>query len=76
MIRQIDELAAEERQLHERAAGGTPLSDEERDRERAIDIQLDVLWDFLRQRRALRGAGRDPDGAVMRGATIVEDYRQ
>jgi hypothetical protein len=77
VIRQIDELVAEERVLHEQAtAAGRPLTEEEGRRERDIDIHLDVLWDYLRQVRALRGAGKDPDLAVMRGASIVEDYRQ
>ena len=76
VIRQIDELVAEERQLHERSAGGDALTDEERSREREIDIHLDVLWDLMRQRRALRGAGKNPDDAVMRGPSTVEGYRQ
>jgi uncharacterized protein YjaG (DUF416 family) len=76
VIRQIDELVAEERLLHERASGGQALTDEERRREREIDIHLDVLWDLMRQRRALRGAGKNPDDAVMRGPSTVEGYRQ
>ena len=76
VIRQIDELAAEERKLHERAATGHALTDKERSRERDIDIHLDVLWDLLRQRRALRGAGKNPDDAVVRGPSTVEGYRQ
>jgi uncharacterized protein DUF2630 len=76
VIRQIDDLVAEERQLHDRAAAGQALTEDERSRERGIDIHLDVLWDLLRQRRALRGVGKNPDDAVMRGASTVEDYRQ
>jgi uncharacterized protein DUF2630 len=76
VIRQIDELVAEERQLHERATGGEALTAEERSRERDIDIHLDVLWDLMRQRRALRGAGKNPDDAVLRGPSTVEGYRQ
>ena len=40
----------------------------------AIKIELDQLWDLLRQRRALRSAGRDPDDARMRDADTVERY--
>jgi uncharacterized protein YjaG (DUF416 family) len=76
VIRQIDELVAEERALHERAVAGQALTDKERSRERDIDIHLDVLWDLLRQRRALRGAGKNPDDAVTRGPSTVEGYRQ
>jgi hypothetical protein len=37
---------------------------------------LDQCWDLLRQRRALRGAGRDPDEAHVRPAKVVENYEQ
>ena len=37
-------------------------------------VELDRLWDYLRQRRALRGAGHDPDEARMRDAGTVADY--
>jgi hypothetical protein len=40
----------------------------------AIKVELDQLWDLLRQRRALRGAGRDPDEARMRDSDTVERY--
>jgi hypothetical protein len=40
----------------------------------AIRIELDQLWDYLRQRRALRDAGQDPDGANLRGPDTVERY--
>ena len=40
----------------------------------AVRIELDQLWDYLRQRRALRDAGQDPDGAQMRDAGTVERY--
>jgi hypothetical protein len=40
----------------------------------AIRVELDQLWDYLRQRRALRDAGQDPDGAQMRDAGTVERY--
>ena len=40
----------------------------------AIRIELDQLWDYLRQRRALRDAGQDPDGAGLRDPDTVERY--
>ena len=48
------------------------------DRERlsALEVELDRCWDVLRQRRALRSAGGDPDAASVRDATTVENYRQ
>jgi hypothetical protein len=39
-----------------------------------IRVELDQLWDYLRQRRALRAAGNDPDEASMRGPGTVEGY--
>jgi len=39
-----------------------------------IRVELDVLWDYLRQRRALRAAGQDPEGARMRDEGTVEGY--
>jgi hypothetical protein len=40
----------------------------------AIRVELDRLWDYLRQRRALRDAGEDPDGAGFRDEGTVEGY--
>jgi hypothetical protein len=50
----------------------------DRDRERldAVRVELDRCWDLLRQRRALRDAGGDPDAAAVRDADVVEKYRQ
>jgi len=41
-----------------------------------VQVQLDQCWDLLRQRRALREAGRNPDEAKVRPAGMVEDYEQ
>jgi hypothetical protein len=41
-----------------------------------LDIELDQLWDLLRQRRALRDAGADPSSAHARPTAIVEGYEQ
>ena len=48
----------------------------DRDRLQAVEVELDRCWDLLRQRRARRSAGQDPDGARVRDAEIVERYRQ
>jgi hypothetical protein len=40
----------------------------------AIRVELDQLWDYLRQRRALRDSGRDPDDADLRGPGTVEGF--
>jgi hypothetical protein len=39
-------------------------------------VTLDQYWDLLRQRRARRDAGQDPDVAHMRSENIVENYEQ
>ena len=46
------------------------------ERLRAIEIELDVCWDLLRQRRALRDAGVNPDQAAARDPNTVERYWQ
>ena len=46
------------------------------DRLRAIDVELDTCWDLLRQRRARRAAGENPDDAEARTANVVEGYLQ
>jgi hypothetical protein len=77
IIREIDELVEEEHALERKGTDdGMPLSDDERDRLRALEEHLDQLWDLLRQRRARRDAGLDPDDAEERDASVVERYRQ
>ena len=73
----IERLVAEEHQLRSREQ--TDSNDDlETDRERleAVQIELDRCWDLLRQRRALRDAGANPDDAELRDADTVERYRQ
>jgi hypothetical protein len=75
IVRQINRLVEEEHDL-ERAHPGVPRTPEEEERLRWINVALDQCWDLLRQRRALRLAGQNPDEAVIRPPTIVESYRQ
>jgi uncharacterized protein YjaG (DUF416 family) len=75
ITRRISELAAEEQRLEE-AHVGEGLSDDELKRKRELEISLDEMWDLLRQRRAKRNAGQDPDAAQERGADTVEGYLQ
>jgi hypothetical protein len=75
IIERISALAAEEQQLEE-AHVGEGLNDEERARLRSLEVTLDQLWDTLRQRRAKRGAGGDPDDASTRSEGTVEGYLQ
>lgn len=77
IIRRIGELADEERRLEEaHASTSEGLDGAERARLDQLQVTLDQLWDLLRQRRALRQAGRDPDEAVERPPKTVERYQQ
>jgi hypothetical protein len=75
IVDRISALAAEEQGLEE-AHIGKGLSARERERLRALEVTLDQLWDTLRQRRAKRHAGRDPDEAQPRSTDTVEGYLQ
>ena len=70
---QIERLVAEEHTLLEK--GGTASSDEHT-RLGDINVQLDRLWDLLRQRRARAEFGQDPNVAHERSAETVEKYLQ
>jgi hypothetical protein len=71
----INRLAAEEHGLRAREAGGG-ATDADKARITELEIQLDQCWDLLRQRRARRSAGLDPDAAQLRGPETVEGYQQ
>jgi len=75
IVHRIGELVEDEHAL-ERAHAGSPPSDEEAARLRSIEVALDQCWDLLRQRRARREAGQDPDEAEVRPERIVEGYQQ
>lgn len=74
LVRRIDALVEEEHSLERDNPGG--LSDTDRDRLSEIGVQLDQCWDLLRQRRARRHAGLDPDDAQVRSEQVVERYSQ
>jgi hypothetical protein len=77
IIREIDELVEEEHALERRSTeDASPLTSDEQERLRALEVHLDQLWDLLRQRRARRNAGLDPDDAEERDPSVVERYRQ
>jgi len=71
----IEQLVKEERELWERESAGN-ASDADRQRLQQLKIALDQYWDLLRQRRALRESGQDPDAAELRGRDVVEGYEQ
>jgi hypothetical protein len=69
----IEGLVAEEHRLLDK---GGAVSPGERTRLGEINVQLDRLWDLLRQRRAREEFGQDPDVAHERSAETVEKYLQ
>jgi hypothetical protein len=72
VLSHIDQLVKEEEKLY--GKGELTFGDQSRLSE--IKVQLDQCWDLLRQRRALREFGDDPDKAKVRPAKIVENYEQ
>ncbi|HEX6948614.1 MAG TPA: DUF2630 family protein [Nitrospira sp.] len=72
VLQHIDELVTQEHRLQAQES----LTEDERARLRIIQVELDQSWDLLRQRRALRATGQDPDRAQVRPAEIVEKYEQ
>ena len=68
----IKHLVDEEHVLRNR----DDLDDHARARLQTIRVELDQCWDLLRQRRALREFGEDPDKAQVRPPNIVENYEQ
>jgi hypothetical protein len=75
----IERLVDEEHNLRRREqtdSADTQALADERARLRAVEVELDRCWDLLRQRRALRDAGADPDEARARDADTVERYQQ
>ena len=71
VFNRIGELVAEEQRLYEK---GEP-SEPDIERLRGIGVQLDQCWELLRQRRALREYGKDPNEAELRDARTVEKYQ-
>jgi len=75
IVQRIQELTEQEHAL-ERAHVGQGLSPAELEQLHAAEVALDQCWDLLRQRRARRNAGQDPDEAAVRPEGVVEHYEQ
>ena len=71
----IERLVDEEHELYSKVGEGG-LSANEHNRLEELKVSLDQCWDLLRQRRALRDAGQDPDAAQVRDPETVERYEQ
>jgi hypothetical protein len=70
ILHHINSLVEEEQQL--RSDAGKP--DHNAERLRHVEEQLDQCWDLLRQRRAKREFGENPDSAAVRDPRTVEGY--
>jgi len=75
VLTHIQELVEEEHRLFEQGQRGA-VEERERQRLTQLQVELDQCWDLLRQRRALREVGQDPDLAQVRSAQVVENYEQ
>jgi fucose permease len=76
ILTRIDGLIQTERELRTQLAAGQLSSEQERERLRSAEEALDQCWDLLRQRRARREFGENPDDAAVRPASEVEGYQQ
>jgi hypothetical protein len=75
----IDRLVTEEQDLRRREQQDSTdedALDADRERLRAVEVELDRCWDLLRQRRALKEFDQDPDDAEARDTDTVERYEQ
>ena len=72
ILSRIHELVDEEHQLRETG----DHTDEQRRRVKELEAHLDQCWDLLRQRRAKRQYGENPDEATPRPEPQVESYLQ
>jgi hypothetical protein len=69
LLAHINDLVAEEQKLVE-------APDHDPKRLTNLEVTLDQCWDLLRQRRARREFGLDPEAAHTRDPNTVEKYQQ
>jgi len=70
ILEHISGLIDEEHKLR----SGPGAEDEKATRLKRVEEELDQCWDLLRQRRAKREFGKDPDTAQPRDIGTVENY--
>ena len=76
LLAHIDDLIQTEHELRGRLAAGQLNSAHEREQLKAAEEALDQCWDLLRQRRARREFGENPNEASARPVGEVEGYMQ
>ena len=72
VLEHIKQLTEREEHLY----GKTDLTDQDVKDMHTVKSQLDQYWDLLRQRRAFRDAGDDPNRAQMRSSDTIEHYKE
>jgi hypothetical protein len=72
----IGDLINTEHKLRQQLASGELSSAEEHEQLRSTEEALDQCWDLLRQRRAKKEFGENPDAAQSRPVSEVEHYQQ
>lgn len=75
ILQRIEFLVKEEHELLQKSEEGQ-LEGDQHERMQNLQEQLDQCWDLLRQRRARRHAGENPDDAKARDINTVEHYLQ
>jgi hypothetical protein len=75
ILHHIQSLVDEEHKLFQKSQADG-LEEDQHARMQALEVSLDQCWDLLRQRRARRNAGLNPEEAQERPAEIVEHYQQ
>ena len=75
ILQHIQQLVNEEHELMS-SAEEQPLNEEQHARMQHLQVHLDQLWDLLRQRRARREFGLNPNEADERDPSTVEHYLQ
>jgi hypothetical protein len=76
LMHQISGLVDEEHKLRTQLQGGKITEQDEHDRLRGIEAELDQLWDLLRRRRAAKLQGVSPDQVEAHTIEEVEHYLQ
>ncbi|MEU5995419.1 DUF2630 family protein [Spirillospora sp. NPDC047418] len=76
ILDRINEFIEEEHSLREAHERAETSDAQAQDRLRRLEVALDQCWDLLRQRRARRAAGQNPEDAEVRPAGEVEGYLQ
>lgn len=72
VLSHITKLTEREEHLY----GKEHLTDDDIKELHRVKSELDQYWDLLRQRRALRDAGGNPNNAQMRSSNTIDNYEE